>query len=363
MRSAQVSGLTPFVLLLVPALVLSGCDTIGPSAIKSGRAAYNEAITATNNQQIFSLIVRTRYREASGLLSVASVNANFKVTGQIGAQAGIGPDANFAGNLVPLSAGAAYEESPTISYTPVQGQNYLHEVFGPLPLDLAMLVIQASQNPGWTMTMLVKSINGVRNPAFLSDVETEANPRFAEISDLLAVLHRAERLSWAAKADGSFVLVVPGDDSAYRGDTLRLLELLGLAAIPRDAHAIEIPVMLGIGRTVENEIYVETRSLTDLITIASAAVEVPEEQIESGLAARLPPLGPVGSLIKISGTPEAPNNALVAIKHHGVWYSIALTDQKSKQYFRQLEGLLSARIADAAHGQEGSPVLTLPVAR
>jgi hypothetical protein len=43
--------------------LLLGCTTLGPDAIRSGRLAYNEAITETNNQQILMVPVHNRYRE------------------------------------------------------------------------------------------------------------------------------------------------------------------------------------------------------------------------------------------------------------------------------------------------------------
>jgi len=65
---------------------------VGPTAIRSGRLAYNDAITETNNQQLLMNVIHNRYEERE--------------------------------NLVPFSAGAVYEENPTISYTLVDGENY-----------------------------------------------------------------------------------------------------------------------------------------------------------------------------------------------------------------------------------------------
>ena len=58
-------------------------------------------------------------------------------------QAGFGPRANYAGNLVPFSAGVGYEDSPTISYTPVDGQAFLREWLAPVTLETLALVMQA----------------------------------------------------------------------------------------------------------------------------------------------------------------------------------------------------------------------------
>lgn len=104
--------------------------------MRNGRAMYNRAMVATNNEQILDMIVRTRYEETAGLLAVQSITANVRVQGSVSAQFGIGPDSNFTGNLVPLSAATLYEENPTISYVPIQGEKYLRQLLAPLPLDL-----------------------------------------------------------------------------------------------------------------------------------------------------------------------------------------------------------------------------------
>ena len=89
--------------------------TLGPGEVVRGRGLYNEVINYTNSEQILALIVRQRYGEPSGLLSVASVTANLRATATAEGQIGIGSTQNFKGNLVPLALGVAYEENPTIS--------------------------------------------------------------------------------------------------------------------------------------------------------------------------------------------------------------------------------------------------------
>ena len=38
--------------------MLTSCTVVGPTAIRSGRLAYNEAIISTENQQLLLLVVR-----------------------------------------------------------------------------------------------------------------------------------------------------------------------------------------------------------------------------------------------------------------------------------------------------------------
>ncbi|MEO1191815.1 MAG: hypothetical protein AAFY02_08670, partial [Pseudomonadota bacterium] len=173
--------------------LMVGCNTVGPAAVQSGRTAYNEAISTTNHQQIFDVIVNFRYQEPSNLLAVSAVNANFRVSGNVGVNVGVGPDSSFAGNLVPLSAGTSYEENPTITYTPVQGIDYLHELLGPIPLDLALLTIQSSPNAGAAAIVLIKSINGVRNPAYRAKEGETADWTCRVRVPLLVIMYRVAK--------------------------------------------------------------------------------------------------------------------------------------------------------------------------
>ncbi len=357
----MATRLVLLIALQAAALALAGCNTLGPAAVSSGRAAYNEAISETSHQQIFQVIANFRYQEPSSLLAVSSINANFRLKGEVGVNLGFGPDSNFAGNLVPLSAGTSYEENPTITYTPVQGIDYLREILGPIPLELTILAVQASPEGAAAMAILVKSINAIRNPIFVSERDPDAGARFIRVAELISALHREELVSFARDKEGGFVLVVPTDLGLYRDEIIELTDLLGISRPPADGGYFRVPILLGAGPNTGHEIRVETRSILDLIRIAGAAMAVPEDQVRSGLATATPPLGFVGRYIQIPSSTTPPSGALVAARAHGVWYYISDTDQPSKAYFTLLEILMNARIADAAGRGQGPPILTLPI--
>lgn len=116
-------------------LLVCGCShllgpkaTLGPGSIVRGRGLYNEVIAQTNNEQTLELIVRARYGEPIGLLSVVSMTANLRASTTLGTQVGFGPSANYQGNIVPLSAAVAFEQNPTISYVPVQGERFAKSI-------------------------------------------------------------------------------------------------------------------------------------------------------------------------------------------------------------------------------------------
>ena len=346
-------------------LLAAGCTGVGPNVIRNGRPIYNDAIVATNNEQLLAMIVRMRYEEPAGLLSVASVTANVRVQASVGGEFGYGPEDYFSGNLVPLRAGALYEDNPTISYTPVQGQEFLRQGFSPLPLDLTVLLLNVLGGSPDVMTLLIKEINGVANPDLLGDGFTPVDARFGQIVELMTSLHRLGRLLWVEK-DGkppSFALVLRSEAGGDAAPIAELSELLGISPPPVARGLVTLPVILGIGRQGGDTVVIRTRAIFELFQIAAASVEVPDAHLESGLAPPLPPGGPATEQIRIRRSASRPGDTLVAVRHHGWWFWIDSTDARSKATFRMLEAIMTARMADATGRDQGVPVLTVPVSR
>ena len=92
---------TATMLALLSALGFYGCAVVGPQSIAAGRGVYAEVINRAEDEQVLNVIVRQRYDETFGMMSVASVTANLRFSTQAGANIGIGDSDNYAGNLVP----------------------------------------------------------------------------------------------------------------------------------------------------------------------------------------------------------------------------------------------------------------------
>src|SRR5687768_16634009 len=132
----MTAGLRASALALL-ALMSQGCSGVGAAALNNGRSAYNAVINETEDEQILSMIVRQRYDETFGMLAVSSVTASLRVGASIGGNVGVGPRSGYAGNLVPISLGATYEENPTISYVPMQGEKFVQRMLAPVSAEQA----------------------------------------------------------------------------------------------------------------------------------------------------------------------------------------------------------------------------------
>jgi len=340
-------------------LLLSGCQALGPSSVESGRAAYNEVIARTNSEQTLGVIVRMRYGDPIGMLSVSNVTANLKFSAQAGGEAGIGSKSGYAGNLVPFSAGVAYEDSPTISYVPVEGQSFLAEWLEPIAPEMVILSARTAGRGTTLFGLLVERLNHLRSGIDASPAQRGA---FARATALIDELHELGIATWAVPSDpkGSYELLLSGYAPAHTAQVEELLALLDTPGSTRGGEEIRIPVTPRARAGGAAGLELQTRSVGAIMRGAALAIEVPEEHLQAGVVAPSPPGVDAGGL-RIHASSDAPDHASLAVKHRGFWYYVDDTDLASKQIFQQIQMLFLSTLAEASKGRQTTPVLTIPV--
>ena len=363
MHVNRPSGRRASIVALVVSCLLVSCTVVGPNAIRSGRLAYNEAITETNNQQILKLVIKSRYQETANLLSVASVTANVSVATSAGIQAGFGDSSDYDGNLVPFSGGFIYEENPTISYTPVAGATYMRRVMSPLPISSLAQIAGSMNNVNLNFQILVSSVNGIYNPDFLFASESD-DPRFDRVVTLMSELTQAHRLHWAEdpQRQGTFALVIDQSEPQYAERVRELRELTGLPAKGRATNPDVIPVALAWHGIPTGGLGITTRSVLDLMEILAGAIDVPPADLANGVAEQYPRPGRVGRALRVRYADAKPEQAYIAVEFHEGWYYIDSSDLMTKRFFRLLSSLFTSSMADAT-AKSATPVLTVPVSR
>jgi hypothetical protein len=349
--------------LLLGGLALGGCTVVGPAAISSGRVAYNEAIRTTDNQQMLMIAVHNRYEERGSLLAVSSVTANVSVTTSVGIEAGFGDESDYSGNLVPFTGGAIYEENPTISYTPVQGQQYVRYLMAPVPMRALAQYARTLSDPRGVYTTVISGINGILNPDFLAAGETP-DPRFRRVVDLLAELQLAHRLDWVEDPGNPdrFLLLIDHYAPAYSPQVSELLGLLGLEGPPEPPGRVILPVTQALEGQPSGGVGLTTRSVWDMVEILSAAIAIPEADRANGVAAVYPAPGMPGKDLRVGYSRSQPDAAAVAVKHRDGWFAIDEADLATKRYFRIMTSLWSVAIAETSVAT-AAPILTVPVSR
>jgi len=337
----------------------AGCAQVGPQVIRAGRPAYNDAILATNDQQLLQNIVRMRFGDGLGFLSVSSVTANVRVEADGVVNVGVGPASAYQGNLVPLAARVGTEQNPTISYLPVSGDRVLRQLAGETPLDLAILSILSAHSPNDAWIWLVRRVNDIRNPDFGELSPPPADPRFNEIAGLVEVLYRRGALYWARLPGGApgFGFVLHGYARESTQAAERLLDLLGIARPVTHGSDVIVPLVLAAGTPGSGPVAIETRSLNAMMRLAAAGIELPRD-VAGALA--FPPPGAWWNGVRIRSSATRPETARVAIEYRGRWFYIDDADEASKRWFAMVALLFGAQVPES--GAAVAPMLTIPVA-
>ena len=115
-------------LLAAAVFVISGCAAQGAKRVPADRFDYNAAIARSTREQMLLNIVRSRYLEVPVFLTVSSVLTQYEYDRSIG----LGGILEFGSGTTDRAIGDAnlrFSERPTITYIPVEGQEFSAHLF------------------------------------------------------------------------------------------------------------------------------------------------------------------------------------------------------------------------------------------
>jgi len=227
------------------ALAALGCSQIGPATIASGRFDYNEAIVHSFDDQMLLNLVRLRYQDSILFLDLTSVVASYSREATVGASSSVRGDAPNAATPATLSLGASggvtWSESPTISYAPLQGEDFAKRLLAPIqPASILLL-----SRSGWDLDRLllctVQQLNELLNASAIGGVaprQVNHYERFIRVTRLLRELQEESFIQINTLADQPDQVAVtagpiPMDESARR----RAAEIISLLNITRTPAA------------------------------------------------------------------------------------------------------------------------------
>src|SRR5918998_467213 len=148
----------------VAACTPAGC--LGPYAVKQTRMRYNEAYRRTNDEQFLTNIVRLRYADSPVFVDLPNITAQFEVAGTgslTGGRDGSGPGDTLLGLGELLG-----RDSPTLSYSPREGQQVARALLTPLTVE-GLRTTAAGASPEQILLLTVQDVNDVPNAPDAND--------------------------------------------------------------------------------------------------------------------------------------------------------------------------------------------------
>ena len=348
---------TRFLATVIATLTLTACSSFGTDRMAPDRFDYNQAIGQSSNQQMLLNLVRLRYRDVPVFLSVSSVLSQYVYLGRANLAAATG--SSVSGGL-----GVSYIDRPTISYSPLSGEEFAQQLLTPIPSASIFSLAQSGWPAGQLMMMSFERLNHLNNIAFgpvLSQEQVKQMKKFELAIKLIVEL---------GKHNGFDSYRGEGKDAKNRylvfeahptPETQKLIDQFK-KVLRLDADTSVFRITDRQINRKPDEITIKLRSLLTLMGFLSHGVEVPAIHMQDKFVEHSAEVVNIENNdffvpLHISSSEEEPDNAFVAIEYQDYWFYIEHSDHISKQAFGLLTYLY---MLQAPQTPGGMPLITIP---
>ncbi|MBT6662939.1 MAG: hypothetical protein HN885_01595 [Nitrospina sp.] len=328
------------IVCVIAVIILSSCTMYGPVFIKSERNQYNQAIQKTNDEQLLLNLVRLKYHENPLFMEVNNIASQFTLQNEIGLGATL--QAGAKGIFTP-STSTYVEERPTISYSPLHGENFVKGVLTPITLKTIVLLFHS----GWSIERVFKvclqRMDKLKNAPSASGPTPKIAPKTNKFFKAAKLLHEIQTQGGLEVTyrifDGEPQLVIYISNSFKNSPPANQFARLLNTNLGKMSYVFSSPSIK------DNEsIDIVTRSLLGVMFYLSQAVEVPEQDVTEGKVAVTKTVkGEVfnwaeitGELLHVYNSPSSPEDAGLKIFYRNYWFYINDSDLISKSTFSLL---------------------------
>jgi hypothetical protein len=181
---------------LILAVFMTGCPKNGPKSVVRDRFDYNTAIGDSLKDQMLLNIIKMRYLDVPVFVDVAQIINSYEFQGSASISGNI---VGQGGDALNLGANGSYANRPTITYTPMTGNQYVRGLLTPLPPEVIFFTIEAGYSAELITRATVASINGLHNDSSLDGEVSQGDASFFRVAALLRELQRSGLMALAVK--------------------------------------------------------------------------------------------------------------------------------------------------------------------
>ena len=195
--------------ILLVFFILSSCKNIGPMEIPGDRYNYNESLQYSEMQQHLLNIVRLRYSDPPYFLAVNSIVAQFNYQ-RIGKGGVSGSDSPPPAILGKVEGEIAFADKPTITFSPIQGTEFVTRMMTPIDLSVVYMLLRAGWGINHIFRPIVQRFNHIDNAIIASRVTSSRIPQYKEFMGigeaLLKLQHADAFIMTRAKKNDKFAI-------------------------------------------------------------------------------------------------------------------------------------------------------------
>ncbi len=396
-----------------------GCS-LGPRSLLQSRLRYNDAVKTTSEEQLLLNIVRLRYTDTPSSLAISSIADQQEVVAGLGivpffTSAGAGDFGSFRNSILP-QAQVSGTTRPTLSYTPLDDEEFTRRLFSPISLEGAAYLSKTTWPISTVFRLYLENLNWVSNAETASGPTPLDPPEYATFMEGVQALQRLQDKNLITlfsedrekSVSGTFALNENNAKNAIES-IQKDLELKATAdgvtlirhekqpvmrvdqLVDRDSdwfvfcNAFKLnpnkrtfdltsekldPFLKDMPTNGLDTLDLETRSLLQVLFFVSQGVEVPCEHLTSGIAPRTNGYGAepfdwqqvLGGLFRVRSvlSKKRPPCAHIAVQYKGYWYYIDERDRDTKSTFALL---IEVSRLELESTKAKAPLLTLPLGR
>jgi hypothetical protein len=132
-----------YLIIILLALCLTGCASIGPETVTRDRFDYTEAISDSWKHQMLLNMIKIRYGDTPVFMDVSSVISQYQISGLVNLGATFNNHPWSSSQA--LGATGQYVDRPTITYSPILGDRFARSLMSPIP---PASILSLMQGPG-----------------------------------------------------------------------------------------------------------------------------------------------------------------------------------------------------------------------
>ena len=371
-QKPKMASCQSFLFIATALFLIVGCAAQGAKRVAADRFDYNAAIAQSTREQMLLNIVRSRYLEVPVFLTVSSVLTQYEYDRSVG----LGAILEFGSGTTDRAAGDAnlsFSERPTITYLPVEGQEFSAHLLSDIPTDLIFAAAQAGWSVDVFMRIAIQRLGAVENMSFgipaagFSDSEKSRESDFKKLKRFERMMELIYILS-----DREVVEVQQVEENGKNDRYLMIAE-----RVPEDLRSLLAELRQLIGITDRNrfrithrvtnikgdEISIQTRSVMAMMEFMARGVEVPLEHLKDGWVVDYGLQSSEGEAarklipFRMRSSKNRPENVFAAVRFRDNWYYIDQADITSKRAL----GLIIVLFRLQAPTPAGAaPILALP---
>ncbi|MBI5761935.1 MAG: hypothetical protein HZA51_00265 [Planctomycetes bacterium] len=360
--SGRAQAVLSMILLTIPSV---GCSTLGPRTIRSDRFNYNQAGAESSKEQMLLNLVRLRYGEPLYFLEISSMLSQFSIeaagsfsTWQNDLHGVLGPKVRAAAGVdgdaseqTTFGANLGYTDKPTITYRPIQGEEFSRRVMTPItPGELINLA-----KSGWSIDRLlsccVQSINGISNRALHDSNDSSARDtsKFERLTVLMKKFQDSGQQMFATEVQNGAPVIMIYVPESIAGLDSELREARELLDYPPTGD-LRLRITDNAYRRSPEELAIHSRSLLACLYAMTHEINVPpahRKKTDSVVGSMPADNAQRGAFLHVEHSRLPQADPFAQVYYNGYWFYISNDDWSSKRTFALFTYLFSLQATNA----------------